>query len=284
MNADSLAFFEAVRLHDSEKVAAAIAAGIDVNMFGEGEMYGDVTPLIVASFQGDVPIVKILLDAGANPTLAHDERLPPIFFATRRYSPEVITLLVKAGANINQKTADGNTPLHYFCQNFPDYWTFSANPTIQEKREVFTRMLETFAKLGADFNAVRDGGKTPYDDLAWRVENSRYVGFGLIHFLGEGAAQDYQERVDFGNYQLQLYRELQEKPNRAARKIQNFLKRKTAKRQMFERSARPPGTLGPNNTGGEVYKLWEQKFYEKHPYVSRPNGSASRKSRRHRRR
>ncbi len=57
------------------------------------------------------------------------------------------------------------------------------------------------------------------------------------------------------------------RPHIAAAKIQGTWRRKTAKRNIFNRAARPPRTLGPENTGGELYKLWERKFREAHPEV-----------------
>lgn len=47
--------------------------------------------------------------------------------------------------------------------------------------------------------------------------------------------------------------------NRSAPVIQKFMREKFAQKWMRNRAARPPGTEGPNNKGGELYKLWESK-------------------------
>jgi hypothetical protein len=46
----------------------------------------------------------------------------------------------------------------------------------------------------------------------------------------------------------------------AGAKISNFLVRKTAKQGLRNFAMRPPGTTGPENTGGELYKLWASKW------------------------
>jgi hypothetical protein len=63
--------------------------------------------------------------------------------------------------------------------------------------------------------------------------------------------------------------------NRAAAgsKISNFLVRKTAKQGLRNFAMRPPGTTGPENTGGELYKLFASKW------AARPKTRKNRKSR-----
>jgi len=63
----------------------------------------------------------------------------------------------------------------------------------------------------------------------------------------------------------------------AGSKISNFLVRKTAKQGIRNLAARPPGTMGPNNTGGELYKLWKSKAANRWPKTRK-----ARKSRRRR--
>ena len=60
----------------------------------------------------------------------------------------------------------------------------------------------------------------------------------------------------------------------AGSKITNAAQRYLIKKSLRERAARPPGFLGPENTGGELYKLWSSKW------ATRPKTRKARKSRR----
>ncbi len=53
---------------------------------------------------------------------------------------------------------------------------------------------------------------------------------------------------------------LPHKLHNAATKIQRSWRQKTAKRALTNLAHRPPGTLGPTNTGGELYKLGAKRF------------------------
>jgi hypothetical protein len=68
--------------------------------------------------------------------------------------------------------------------------------------------------------------------------------------------------------------------NRAAAgsKITNAAQRYLTKKSLRERAMRPPGTEGPENTGGELYKLFASKW------AARPKTRRGRKNRKSRRR
>jgi hypothetical protein len=70
--------------------------------------------------------------------------------------------------------------------------------------------------------------------------------------------------------------------NRAVPKIQKFMREKFAQKWMRNRAARPPGTEGPNNTGGELYKVWATKAANHWPKTRK--GRKGRKNRKSRRR
>lgn len=56
--------------------------------------------------------VKNLLEEGANPNYFEDEaHIQPLHFAALYNSPDVVPLLVMAGANLHSETEYGDTPL-----------------------------------------------------------------------------------------------------------------------------------------------------------------------------
>lgn len=88
------------------------------------------TALICAAFQGRVEIVKLLLDAGADPNIqARDGRTALMWAAEKCYPAwvgdskchkEIIRLLLDAGADANIKDKDNRTVLSRFAYNEPN--------------------------------------------------------------------------------------------------------------------------------------------------------------------
>jgi len=74
-------------------------------------------------------------------------RTPLLWAAWRNQNPEVITILLKAGADVNMKDANGCTPL---------LWAAWGN----QNPEVITVLL----KAGADAKAKNNQGKTAFDN------------------------------------------------------------------------------------------------------------------------
>ena len=70
------------------------------------------TPLGWAANQGHESIVRALLEAGADPNLATPEFLrTPLMAAAQRGSLPIVKVLIAAGANVNAPTCDGRTAL-----------------------------------------------------------------------------------------------------------------------------------------------------------------------------
>ena len=91
---------------DIHTIRALINDGADLNATDER---GD-SALIISVFKGNEEIVKLLLDRGADPNI-HDKDFPSALMIA---SNEKIALyLIKAGASINEKDHNGDTPLIY---------------------------------------------------------------------------------------------------------------------------------------------------------------------------
>ncbi|WP_033707346.1 ankyrin repeat domain-containing protein [Bacillus mycoides] len=72
--------------------------------------YG-VTKLARASGEGNIELVKKLLNQGADPNLYEGYGEPPLIWAVRSSQDNVVKVLLEAGANPNVKLAGGITPL-----------------------------------------------------------------------------------------------------------------------------------------------------------------------------
>lgn len=71
------------------------------------------TPLFYASQKGARDIVKVLIENGADVSLANNQSMTPLHAASKTGNKEIITILTKAGADINTTDKEGKTPLIY---------------------------------------------------------------------------------------------------------------------------------------------------------------------------
>ncbi len=121
----STPFLDAILEGDAQLVTSMIAAGADVNYMPsptENDIYGDspyATPLIMACSCHpplQTEIIKKLLKAGADPNLAMAESgWTPLMAAASAARPDLVRLLLEAGANAGAKTRDGATALAHAC-------------------------------------------------------------------------------------------------------------------------------------------------------------------------
>eukprot|EP00439_Symbiodinium_sp_Y106_P023855 s1984_g2.t3 len=72
-----------------------------------------LTPLRLASCNGHVEIVRLLLEAGADKDLADNDGYTPLISASSRGHVEIARLLLEAGANKDMATSDGATALMF---------------------------------------------------------------------------------------------------------------------------------------------------------------------------
>ena len=96
--------------HDYQTLQVLIDSGIDVDSPREYE--NGRTPLIIAVQQGNDKIVKMFLEAGANPNLRdEDSGTTPLISAIKRQYIYMTRLLLENGADINISDQNGYTAL-----------------------------------------------------------------------------------------------------------------------------------------------------------------------------
>jgi ankyrin repeat protein len=126
------------------------------------------TALHVAASEGNAPIVATLLEAGDDPNAKQmgyelpcgsgEEEKPtyttPLHFAVEGGKPEVIRLLLAAGASLDARTANGDTPLMQAVSQ-PRYVGPESDSAIPN--------VEALLQAGADVNAVNKQGVSVLD-------------------------------------------------------------------------------------------------------------------------
>lgn len=127
-----------------EIAAATIKDLVSVNFRDKG----GCTPLHHAANRGDIDTVRLLLAHGADPTIPcydtgrnwRTDGMTPLHATWRA---EVIEELIAAGADVNARGANGDTPLHQVAHTPEAVYALIA--------------------AGADPNAVNDAGQRPAD-------------------------------------------------------------------------------------------------------------------------
>jgi len=75
---------------------------------------GGYTPLFIAAKSGHVPVIDVLLKAGAEAKVAAVDGLTPLMMAASSGNPDAVEMLVKHGADVNAKESDsGQTALSF---------------------------------------------------------------------------------------------------------------------------------------------------------------------------
>ena len=83
----------------------------------DGSLSDGLTPLMIASQNGNLEIVKELLIAGVNPNASRTDGATALLWASLQGYLEVVQELLKAGANPNAATKEGETSLIYSSRN-----------------------------------------------------------------------------------------------------------------------------------------------------------------------
>lgn len=145
---------------DPDVIRALLRAGASV----EATDGGGNTPLHTAATTGAPAVMRVLLEAGADPSLRVEVSRPanpwdpkdwtPLHLAARNRDPGVVALLLEAGANVNARVHGYETALHTAARN--------GNPLV----------AELLLDAGAEVDAREVNGKTPLHVAARENSNA----------------------------------------------------------------------------------------------------------------
>ena len=107
---DVTALHKAAEKGDAAAVTALLKG--DARLVNARRTPGGITPVGRAVVFGKIEVVRVLLEAGADPNLAKADGATPLHDAAHQNDAPLMTLLLDHKANIDARTADGRTPLY----------------------------------------------------------------------------------------------------------------------------------------------------------------------------
>lgn len=153
---------------DTQRVKDILNTGVTANLIGEGGF----TPLMIATYNGQYDAVMALLAKGANPNWGENAWGNALHYTV--YNPDnpshdydgIAELLIKHGANLNEKNALGQTPL-FICvaQNKPQTLSVllrhKADPNILDNDGWNALMMAVNQRKTAMINTLLNAGASP---------------------------------------------------------------------------------------------------------------------------
>lgn len=177
---------EAIFMKDYEKAREIINSGIDVN-----EKHRDSYLLNVACYRGDLELVQLLLNNGADVNVVAGDGATPLVWAGQGdKTGEIVSLLLKKGAKIDAENKLGTSAFDNAARS---YCTSKNSPSIE--------VLEILADHGADVdNPIPDGEAKGYTNLTTAIVWNKIK---LVRFLIDRGADINFVAAD-GNTPLML--------------------------------------------------------------------------------
>ncbi len=102
--------FQLVRSSDADRMRGLFDKGFDAPNIRDGK--GN-TLLMLASYNEQLEMTRVLLENGGDPQLANDMGQIPLAGAAFKGNVEMAKLLIENGADVNAQMPDGKTPLMF---------------------------------------------------------------------------------------------------------------------------------------------------------------------------
>ena len=191
---DSDAIHDAVLSGNLAAATRLLSLGVDVNKVNKD---GD-TPLTLAAFNGDIPMIGLLIKSGADLERYNDkERLNPLHYAVLMGHTGAVKKLLELKANINALAQSGFTPL-MIAADYHNYYTLQvllaagADKTVVVKDEGDVNAIAQ--KTGGQSLALITGNKP--------LDVSEYMKFCQKHVAEstQDKAQDLDINVEDAVY------------------------------------------------------------------------------------
>ncbi|XP_051632278.1 protein phosphatase 1 regulatory subunit 16A, partial [Manacus candei] len=163
----SVRLLEAAARHDAEEVRQFLESGISPNLCNEDGL----TALHQCCIDDSVPVVSVLLDAGADVNSRDTELWTPLHAAATCGHLRLVRLLIQRGADLLALNSDGNMP-YDLCEDEAtlDFLESAmaeqgiTQERIEEARAAtersMIREIRELARAGADLDAPRGHGAT----------------------------------------------------------------------------------------------------------------------------
>ncbi|MGB0953498.1 MAG: ankyrin repeat domain-containing protein, partial [Planctomycetota bacterium] len=145
-----------------EVTKALLKAGADPKAVDQA---GSTALMVAAEFQLEPEVVHLLLQAGCDVAAVDEDRWTALHFASETMNPDIMDILIAAGAKVDARTADMDTAL-ILAGGY------------SENLEVALALLEA----GADLEAANDSRMTPL------LQACMSNGIGMVRFLLEQGA------------------------------------------------------------------------------------------------
>ena len=182
----STALENAVIFGHLETVKLLMAAGAKIDVHKPKKDKSDYCLLLENSRQGNAEITEILIKAGANINARNAEGMTPLIIAAAEGNAEVAAKLIEAGADLEAKDENGNTALMYASLNNANEATDSEQDlAILENKEVGDSLQDKFGRLLQLEKIMQNSAKNGRIAIAQmlRVMGASEVGVSKIDFV-----------------------------------------------------------------------------------------------------
>mmetsp|Transcript_4629 Transcript_4629/g.8732 ORF Transcript_4629/g.8732 Transcript_4629/m.8732 type:complete len:853 (+) Transcript_4629:419-2977(+) len=149
--------FEATKVGLVENAQALLDYGVPVDQIAGASI---VSPLFLAAAEGNLPLVRILCKAGANPNLRHPDGSAVIHVAVRSCNVHIVRTLYEYGADPHLLKSNSIGTLHMACQ--------------ADALDICSALVQ---EMGVDMHRKNKSGSTPLHLAVFQRHNA------IVEFL-----------------------------------------------------------------------------------------------------